>query len=362
MISTGINISIFLICVGFVFKKSNIIFFLQIFWVFILCAFSNGGIDYYGNEAIYRESGKSFLTIGTGWLSNIFAYIGHKMEWDYMTYNAVLVFFALSILVFVIKKVCKYPCIVMSLFIIYPLVDSIYQKRFFIAMCFCVLAFYFYMKDRMLQFMLCIFLAVGFHFSPVVYFFFPLVKILLNYKRRWIFMIIIVLETLIFQYLPVILEWLNLNTLKLKFLTYSQEQVYSSFLVAALYFFLQLAFTIMAVIIANKYQMLEDNRNEKIVELNINSLILLPLLILGATYSRYFRIFMIFNYALVADRIGMKGKRNTYSYLFSIGFVILLATSSYIILSNGAYTFTDKMESVFENNYLFESWTEMLET
>lgn len=355
MISTCIIFSIFLILLGLIFKKSNIIFSLQIVWIYILCAFSNGGIDYIENENIYYESGRNSISFGYGWLANFFSYIGHKMEWDYVTYNSILVLVALIVLVFVTKKITEAPCVVMSLFMIYPLIDSIYQKRFFIAMCFCYLAFYYYIKDNISLFFFFIVIAIGFHFSPVIYLFFPLVKKILNYKNRWVSIAVILIEITIFNEIPNILKRLNLYTLRAKFITYSQEQVYSSNIIAMLYFVLQLAFIILIVNIGKRYSFQESDRNEKIIELNINSFILLPLLLLGSTYVRYYRIFMLFNYAMVADRFCINKKRKTYSYIFSVGFVALLTISSLVILFTGAYSIQDKLESIFENNLFIEN-------
>lgn len=104
-----ISITVCLILLGLLIRKSKLLFLLQCSWIWILTALNNGGWDYDGNEAIYNYSGKNLFSSLSGWANDLFAYFAHQWGWDYVRYNAVLATIGIAILAYVILAFCKTP-------------------------------------------------------------------------------------------------------------------------------------------------------------------------------------------------------------------------------------------------------------
>lgn len=129
-------IFLLLICLSLVFPSSKIVFGMNSLLLWILFAFNRGGADYigyramfytFGNEAVHFDfKGDSLWKL----LNQIFYQMHFSLE---IFLTVILTCAVVSYLLF-IKKYSKNPNIVLALSSVYPLVDNIIQKRFFLAM------------------------------------------------------------------------------------------------------------------------------------------------------------------------------------------------------------------------------------
>ena len=351
----GISITTCFILFGLLIKKSRILFMFQCLWVWILTALNNGGWDYDGNAAIYELSGKKLFTGVSGWANNLLAYFAHQMEWNYVQYNALLSTVAIIIIAYIILKYAKHPSAAISIYMIYPMMDSIYQKRFFVAMCFVLLAYSFWMYHKKLGYFVFLFIALGFHFSMLIYLFVPLIEKLIEWNNKKLIVLYVILEFMMFRYLSFFVPLIPFSGLQSKLEVYTLGQQYSSGVVGILFFLLQLFYIVIVIYIGKhwpKNEISENKINDKIYNINYTSILFLPLLLLGSTYARYFRVYQIYNFIYLGNRIDCVTwkRRNVLSVSLIRCFVIVLFFSSMVLFAVGAQGIVSAFSSVYENN------------
>ena len=212
-----ISITVCLILLGLLIRKSKLLFLLQCSWIWILTALNNGGWDYDGNEAIYNYSGKNLFSSLSGWVNDLFAYFAHQWGWDYVRYNAVLATIGIAILAYVILRFAKRPNMALSLYMIYPMMDSIYQKRFFIAMCFVVLAYSFWIEKKKVPFFVAVLVALGFHFSVFIYLLVPLLDKLVEKNKKKLTYFYLIAEFILLRYSSNLVSYIPFGNLSSKF-------------------------------------------------------------------------------------------------------------------------------------------------
>ena len=350
-----ISITVCLILLGLLIRKSKLLFLLQCSWIWILTALNNGGWDYDGNEAIYNYSGKNLFSSLSGWANDLFAYFAHQWGWDYVRYNAVLATIGIAILAYVILRFAKRPNMALSLYMIYPMMDSIYQKRFFIAMCFVVLAYSFWIEKKKVPFFVAVLVALGFHFSVFIYLLVPLLDKLVEKNKKKLTYFYLIAEFILLRYSSNLVSYIPFGNLSSKFDEYMSTQQYSSLAIGVMFFVLQLAYIVMIFYIG-KYWKLSgegiDDMDRKIYESNYVAALFLPLLLLGSTYVRYFRVYQIYNFIFLGNRLECAQKRNVLSFQLVYCFVLLLAVASLTIFCAGDMGIESAFSSVYENNVL----------
>lgn len=345
----GEIVTCILIVIGFAKKKSVYVCFIQCIWFWLLFGFNNGGVDYEDNLSIYLATYRIKKFSPIDGLQNITGYIANKAGLDYVSYNAIMGFLCVMILYYVIKNSSRTPAFAMSLFYIFLLGDSIIQKRFFIAMCFALLAFFFGIKKEYVKyFVLCI-IAIGFHASMVLYLLFPIV-VFLSRKKIQMIALFILIEIVGYRFME---RLILLTPLASKYIEYTRIQRYSSLFVGICFLVLQLLFIFLILRIWNFWRCNDSNMSE-IVMLNSASLLIVPLLLFGATWIRYFRVFQIFNFGFIGNRwLEQKDKRYE-SYWYMVCYVLLLIVSELVITMNSDIGLAGKIETIFGYNQLLQ--------
>lgn len=349
MITFGILITLLLIIVGFIWKRSKIVLHIQCLWFWILCGLNNGGIDYTGNEMIYYSTEIHNLGLING-LQELCGFIGHQMNWDYVTYNAVLCAGGIIIIHYVLSRNSEMPALSMSLLYIFPMMDCVIQKRFFIGMCFALLAFDCWIQKKYWKYMIFSIAAVGFHVSMVLYLLFPVVLMMIRKKKR-ILILLVLMEFIGFRGI----DYLILQTsFAGKYLVYTRQQRYSSILIGILFLILQLLFIVLITRIWRFWRYKGTGEMEEIVNLNISSVLMLPLLLFGSTWQRYYRIIQILNYKFIGNRLSSIKNRKKETYIWIVMYILILIFSNITIISASKSSFDGSFGTVFGNNALLQ--------
>lgn len=349
----GISITIILVLLGLLVKKSKLIFFLQGLWIWLLTAFNCGGIDYENNKEIFLASGNSIKLGKSGYCDYLLSVFWHKMNWQYASYCIFLSTIAILLILYIVKNSTMYVCVPLSFFMITLLVDSVIQKRFYIAMCFVLLAFYNRYKSHKAGFYIALVLALGFHFSVFLYFFLPLMEFLMSKRKKRYIGMYILAEFLVFKYLPAIIGKLPLGIIAVKINDY-MSQSYTSATTGLLFVLVQGMLCMFIMYIEKYWEDETGDMNHYIMKNNRISLFFLPLLLIGGTFSRYFRVFHIFDFSLIANRQSRQYARKTISYYLCYAFIILMVSSTLVLQLKGEYGIGAYYETVFLHNTVFD--------
>ncbi len=281
--------------------RSRFIFALQILWLWLVMGWNCGGIDYVGNRQIFLYHAQ-FSTgfFRGGWLANILIPFFARSKEGFINYNIVIVLASLLIIAFVILQESQAPCFVMNCFAIYPFLDSIMQKRFFPGMALIVLGFYFLKRGNKALYALCVSLAVGFHFSFVVYFLLLVVHLRKNITKR-ILVMVLVAEFVFLRYGK---GFLGAFFLRSKLERYLLKQQYSSEFIGVVYLISQLMYIVLFYYIS-VYLVAQNDRCKSeadfVNNLNKISSVLLPLCLYESVFLRYYRPVLIYEFIVLSN-------------------------------------------------------------
>ncbi len=339
--------TIFIIIMGFIFKKSKILWSIQIVWMWILMAGSNGGVDWTTHNNIFYEA-LSFKIFDDSWLYKLLCYPFVSNGYDFATFNLIISTVLLFILFMIIKKNSKNVCLVTSLIYIFPLADSIIQKRNFCALVIFLLGIIPLIKDDKranIKFLAFTFLAAQVHSSYYLYFLiFPLMK--LDYKKlNKLIIIFLVCAFISIPYIPKI---------AMIFVPAAKVNFYFSTLKIPLYqsicwWCLQLIFTFLFFKEFDtnsrlmKYLKIDEdekmnNEYNKLKQLNKILLIFMPLYYYEPTFFRFFRNMLFVNYIYIS-KIFDKTEKNYKDVITIIGmivcFALLVFLSQFVFFGKG---------------------------
>lgn len=346
MIIIGLVITIALAAIGFVKKESKILFCFQLIWLWILTGLNNGGLDYAVNCNIYKESPNVLFTRFSYFIQDGLGTIALNYGVSFEVYNALLAVLCTLIIYYVVRKHSIYPCLTMSLFYIAPMIDSVIQKRFYVSMCIMLLAFSAWIEKKVSLYYIFTIIAIGFHFSAVLYLVFPIFdRIIHGHEKRAYFFLI--LELFGYGLLDKIMVYTPFAE---KYYTYSQEQRFSSPLIGVLYFSLQCFYIVMILLIRKYRKSTLDSSNNKICELNIDSILLLPLIFKGSTWNRYFRALQIYNYTFIGKMIFDSKNKRVISYLCGCAFAFILLLAEIVTKAAAAGGLKSFLDSAFTYN------------
>lgn len=167
--------TVVLIVAGFLFKRSKFLFCLQMLWMWMLSAFNTGGMDYTVHTNIYAASVMSRLNFLEGnALYSLLCKFFYMRGFEFYVMNGVISTGIFLFLFSFIKKKSMAPCLVASLFFLYPLADCIIQKRWFFASMVAVAGIEYYLKNRngvknRVVFILSLLVAYEIHMASLVY-------------------------------------------------------------------------------------------------------------------------------------------------------------------------------------------------
>lgn len=305
---------------GFCFKRSKSFFLVQLLWLIFLTGFNSGGADFITNEAIFNSANQNInlsseIFSGAGYA--ILAHFFGSLNIDFIGFNFILSTVAILLITKVIWKLSNNPNIVMSYLFIYPFVDNIIQKRWFIAMAIVIYALSQLItkepsKKVYITYIVLVLLASSLHMAAIFFLIVLVFWILPEEIRNKGIPIAVIIELLGIRLLPVILTpFFPEGKIQIYLIEFAKNFTLFKFL---FWICLQLICSILVFVMyqhQKKYHRL-DELGKKILNLNIISFIILPLYYFDPVFIRYFRPILIFNYIYVSNGInrGSVIKRN----------------------------------------------------
>lgn len=347
-------ITIILILVGFINKNSLFIFIIQIFWMYVLTAGNLMSIDMGVHQRIFiaNQSNGNLDIYGT--LCYLFGHEG----FDFIEMNAVLCIFAFISLYCFIKKYTLNYCFVMSLYFLYPFIENVIQKRFFIASIVAIYAIIFIMKNGRIPKVVAIFLIViaglihQAAFGFLIFLLLPLLKNVKNPKTILIFFLIVIsgLMPIIPDILKVFLGEVKVDL----YFVVLHEKIKYPILNFILWGGFHLGFIYLYYNfykICNKYVKKMDFE-KNILYMNIVSILLIPLYYWEPTFIRIYRTLIIFNYIAVANILPIGQIYYKPIFYVSLKYIVYSIIAFICIYFFAGQGYTAIIEPIFLENIL----------
>lgn len=307
----GIIITIFLIIGGFFFKKSVSYFWLQIVWMCILIAGNTDNMDFFGNSNIYYTASTDMgsqnnpFTRGYYWLCAI----AKNSGMDYITFNGILATILTILIAIIIIKLSRNPSTTASFFMMYPLMSSIIQKRYYLAMALTILGMYvlLYKCSRVVKSLLYIMIVTGavvfhtasiFFYSLIIFWWIPD-----KYKKN-IAIGGMLLMTLIRGKLSSIMTSTNDAVLSSKSEFYFETIASNNMWHYLFWMCWHLLFVIVILYLVTKTQAPKiwgDNYTHFLWAINWWSLLIIPLYSFDPVFTRIFRCVIFYNYIAISN-------------------------------------------------------------
>lgn len=347
----------FILCIlGLVFQKNIFLAIVQFIWITCITCFNTMSADWRANYDFYQnaENNRNFITP----FINFFKI---NLNFDFYTFNGMMSFLSLCLIFFVILKETKRPSFVLTLWMIFPLIDNIIQKRYFWVFGIVILAIYFLLNVREKILALCLYevlvlLAICFHAAYIWFIFLP-VFLYLSRRVQLTFSISVVLLGVLFNN--------QIIFIANKFLTDLQEK-------NELYFGRISNHLLLALIIWGLWQTMQfyfiyclykkdDTKMAKLlIGTNIYFLMLIPLYLFDPVFARCFRPMLLFNYIGIANKINIISLENKLLvdkkivYLILSFFVLILFTFYVFDVSSiTSIGFDNIVKVIYQNNSLF---------
>lgn len=345
MIEFGVTITIILLFLGIMFGKNRLVYTLEIIWMWILMAFNIGGSDYIVNESIFEYTGKMQGGL-SAYRNGIYYFLTrffYRHNLDFKMYTIITVTVAIIIVYYIIIKYCDFPATALGFFYVFPLLDSVIQDRFFLGMVICLLAFHFWLKEKMVIYYILIVIAVSFHSSSIIYLIYPLLIKIIKGKRKWLIVPVVGAIFLLFQNVGALFSFID-NGIATKFSTYSGISNYGSV-------FIQFMFVLLEIVaIASLYKSIpktsEDTTyNSLIAQWNLASFTFIPFLITNSIYLRWYRVINFYNYLYAANSIHTIRNRKLLRFYLIVVYLIIIASFGVMSFFN-----KDVIDSVFKYN------------
>ncbi|WP_367278332.1 EpsG family protein [Fusobacterium sp.] len=356
-------ISIFLVFLGFFFKN-KIISKIQLFWIWILISFNNGGPDYDGYESIFIESARKlqFNFFKPGVLYSNGAYIFHKIGLNLEVYTIITSSIALFFLCRIVKKYSKNPNFVYSCFIVFPLVDNIIQKRNFLSMIPILLSIDLLIEKKkcyIVKSFILIIIAFNFHVLGIIYLVYIIVPFFSLKNIKKISLVILTIGLILMPILDEVAKILfrfASSRVELYFFDISMRLPFykaSCFVIIHLLMFCYVIFSV-------KFKNKKDTFDKTLLKINYVFLFAIPLYFYDSTFLRIYRNIFILNYILIGNYI--YERKNSINRkiirVFFILFIILLFLFMYALL--GQLKYSGLVLPLFNNNIVLNFFREVI--
>lgn len=349
-------ITIILILVGLVKKNSLILFILQLLWMYILTAgnFNSADMMVHQNIFIASQSGENQTIYGA--LCYLFGHEG----FDFIGMHAVLCIFAFISIYYFIKKYTLNYCFVMSLYFLYPFIDNVIQRRFFIASIVAIYAIIFIMKNSRLSKLVAIFLLViaglihQAAFGFLIFLLLPFFKRMKNYKTILMVFFIVVLGLM--PIMPDIFKnFFGEAKVELYFLILHEKIKYPIF-----NFILWGGFHLGFVYLYYNFYKICNNYikemefEKNVLYINIISILIIPLYYWEPTFIRIYRTLIIFNYIAIANILPIG--QIYYRPVFYVGlkYIVYSVIAFICIYFFAGAGYIEIVEPIFSNNILID--------
>ncbi|MBL1060158.1 EpsG family protein [Lactobacillus sp. A27] len=355
-----INITLLITIVGFFIRKNKLFFLLQLVWMQLIMGLNTYSMDWESNENVFLNANTTsnarsgiFLR-----LYDIIAVFFKNIGLNYITFNFIFCLISTGIVGYIIYRLCKNPCIVISYIYIYPFIDNVIQKRAYYALGFIILGFYlfFKIKSKLLKniaYLCCIILACQFHVLAILGFSFVIYELLSNNYKKIFVSLVILLGFLFRSKFAYIISILNVQSLNEKSDLYFNQLAKSSTLFHLIFWiFWQVAYLLIIIYCIKRFN-LTTKLPSYVLDLNVWALILLPFYTFDPVFSRIFRVVMIFNYIVISNNIKIKDlKINKDSIYILFSQIILSCLSLYVFVFNSPFGFDNMVLNIFQNNVL----------
>ena len=340
-------IGLLMVILGFLLKKSKIITALQTMFLIIIMGGNYENPDYYNYKYMFDNGVELFLKGDTRepiyLLINI---IGKKLGLDFQQFYFLLMAIAIIALVKIILIYTERPAPVLSLFILYPMLESTIQIRTFLATIVLLKGltylFDYNKKYSILKYMVYVMAASLFHISFIFYFILVVIRL---FKVKSVIVFV--------QYCFLAVAFIvPLMPILFTMLMGSSESYFSSMsylspakvLGMAIW---QLAGVILVCLICRGKTLSEKLKPKffsYVCYINIAVCMMIPLYLGGNTFMRLYRNLFLLNY------IAITNKRSVLYCPIYILYLICTAVFFNIIASNG---YTEVFSAIYEKNILF---------
>lgn len=351
-------ITIFIIILGFIFNKSKIFNVIQFIWIGILMAGNTGGMDFNVHEWFFYGAVENGVTIfANSWLFGLICQIFGKMGMNFIQTNLIVSVILLFLIYSIIHKNTKLCSLVTSLFMIFPLADSIIQKRNFWAMAIGTLAFLILLnnpdKKGKIKSLVLILVATQIHPTFYVYLIvWILIKLDLEKIKR-IIKVLIIISFIIIPVLPNLAAIIFPASKITLYFTTLKIPLYQS----VCWWILHIIYFILFNCII-KYSTVEDGKKmvflNNLLKLNYIMLIFMCLYYYEPTFFRIYRNTLILFYIGIGICYDSQKFLTKYKFLYTMALVIfsiLVFTSQFIIF--GKFGFNGLIKPIFTENMLF---------
>lgn len=317
--------------------------------IFVLFAGNTYNPDYFANSTIYSSRDFSF----DGFLNSFIAHIFSSLGLSYQFFVMGKALLSCYLLHNIVKKYCGSNPMVLVLYIIYPFFLDIVQIDNFIAYLIVINSLHFlkkFSKQNLINYIISLALASGFHIASVAYLLFILVY--LKKKRNLLIFVgmIIVFVTINIASIPLYfnkIPYLNKYSDQLSYyLTYTSSVQGG----AIRYAILSSTFFLLCLLkkSLSLRQGIDISHSDYLLKILFVSLSFIPLIIINSEFVRLIRNLWIVYYCYLLDTRKIKGRM-----LFYISVIMLSLFLFYKELSPNAYYFNTVTQNILKKNLFF---------
>lgn len=347
------------------FKRSRILFAIQIVWMIILLGGNTWSLDFPINEGLYYISASEdeWLTTGLlGWSYFLSTKILYAMGWSFFDYNLFMSSLSVLLIAYVFKKNAKNYTLAFSLIYLYPMAEIVIQKRFLPAMAIMLLALP-YLTQRAwksrIKFLLLWICAFGFHSSTVFFatFFFLdyFTRNGLTKKKRllligmWLFLVLSMNSIPFFASL-----FFAEDKVQLYFVTFATKFDIWHFL------YMLVMQSIPILLVHYIYTHTPQTQFSKMIyRLNLYSLFIIPFYMFDSVFIRYFRPVLLLDYIFLTNLFPEHLIASKKEVLAGGGIIMIAFVYTFLwyYANIGHQSFEAMIQPIFQDNmYLSDFW------
>ena len=323
-------------------------------------AFNAGGVDYSGYIHIYQIS-RDLTYNGVEYLYHLACYLGNILSLDLLSFDIIRSTLGLALLYYIIFKHTPKPSIVLSLCMLFPMVDFIIQKRCFISAMISIAAFIilaekkYKKKEQYLQIFIYIFLCLvsgGFHNVGYVYLLCLPIKFMTLKQLQYCVYVLIVVS---FVMLPVFPKIMSMFFSQQKVHVYFEVLEYRlSFWKAIIFMMLHFIYFILHTKI---YQGLKSKSTSDVflIKLNYIMLIFIPLYCYSSNFIRIYRDILPLFY-IEFSKLFVRPLCKNNQLLIKLAYILwAFAFFIFAYIAAGTFGFDILIKNtIFEENYLLK--------
>lgn len=300
-------ITVVIFALGFVYKKSKTVYFLQFLWMWIVLCLCNdfSRVDYQNYVRAFERHGTSpFIISNTEFGYFLTDKILYRLGCSFEMANLVYVTFVLFILFVIILKYVNYINIPASLFMFFPLLINGIQIRNALSAAIITWGLQYLFSDNnkdVVKYLLCVLCAMLFHVTSIFYLSFILVKFIRNYKTWLLIMSGVAIGAL--SLFNILRNFLSLLAGAARFSSkFSTANSLLECAVAAVWilFLLFILYGMNKLILQSESVKKEMYIGNYLLSFNIISIILIPMFYLDFSFERLFRNWIIYVFCFIA--------------------------------------------------------------